>query len=83
MHEINKIKLSYQTKFWLSEIMGIENYFYQEINHQKSCSKKLNTYVTIFDYIDNILIISSLTSTKHSWETKLGEFQEDQQYFGK
>ena len=66
MHEINKIKLSDQTKFWLSEIMGIENYFYQEINQQKSCSKKLNTYVTIFDYIDNILIISSLTSTKHS-----------------
>ena len=27
MHEIDKIKLSDQTKFGLSEIMGIENYF--------------------------------------------------------
>ena len=66
MHEIDKMKLCDQTKFRLSEIMGIGNYFYQETNQQKSCSKKLNTYVTIFDYIDNILIISSLTSTKHS-----------------
>ena len=66
MHEIDKMKLSVQTKFRLSEIMGIGNYFYQETYQQKSCSKKLNTYVTIFDYIDNILIISSLTSTKHS-----------------
>ena len=66
MHEIDKMKLCDQTKFRLSEIMEIGNYFYQETNQQKSCSKKLNTYVTIFDYIDNILIISSLTSTKHS-----------------
>ena len=29
----------------------------------KSCSKKLNTYVTIFDYIDKILIILSVTSS--------------------
>ena len=63
MHEIDKIKLSDQTKFRLSEIMGIENYFYQEINQQKSCSKKLNKYVTIFDYIDKILIILSVTSS--------------------
>ena len=42
MHEIDKIKLSDQTKFRLSEIMGIENYFYQEINQQQPCSKKLN-----------------------------------------
>ena len=57
MHEIDKTKLSEKTKFRLSEIMGIENYFYQEINQQKSYSKKLNKYVTIFDYIDKILII--------------------------
>ena len=62
MHEIDKIKLSDQTKFGLSEIMEIENYFYQEINQQKSYSKKLNKYVTIFDYIDKILIILSTTS---------------------
>ena len=62
MDEIDKTKLSNQTKFRLSEIIGIENYFYQEINQRKSYSKKLNKYVTIFDYIDKILIILSATS---------------------
>ena len=42
MNEINKINLSEQTKFRLSEIIGIENYFHQEINQRKSYSKKLN-----------------------------------------
>ena len=62
MNEINKINLSEQTKFWLSEIIGIENYFHQEINQRKSCSKKLNKYVTAFDYIDKVLIVLSATS---------------------
>ena len=39
--------------------MEIENYFYQEINQQKLCSKKLNKYVAIFDYIDKILSVTS------------------------
>ena len=39
---IDKTNLSEQTKFRLSEIIGIENYFHQEINQRKSCSKKLN-----------------------------------------
>ena len=63
MHEIDKTKLSEQTKFRLSEIMGIENYFYQEINQQRSYSKKLNKYITIFDNIDKILIILSVKSS--------------------
>ena len=63
MNEINKINLSEQTKFRLSEIIGIKNYFYQEINQRKSCSKKLNKYVTTFDYIDKILIVLSATSS--------------------
>ena len=62
MDEIDKINLTNQTKFRLSEFIGIENYFYQEINQQKLYSKKLNNYVTIFDYIDKILIILSVTS---------------------
>ena len=37
---IDKTNLSEQTKFQLSEIT--ENYFHQEINQRKSCSKKLN-----------------------------------------
>ena len=59
MDEINKIKLSELTKFRLSEIIGIENYSYQEINQRKSYSKKLSKYVTTFDYIDKILIVLS------------------------
>ena len=46
LETIDKVVLSEQTKFQLSEIIGIENYFYQEINQKESCSKKLNKYVT-------------------------------------
>ena len=49
MNEINKINLSEQTKFRLSEIIRIENYFHQEINQRKSYSKKLNKHVTAFE----------------------------------
>ena len=42
LETIDKTVLSEQAKFRLSEIIGIENYFYQEINQRKSCSKKLN-----------------------------------------
>ena len=38
----DKTVLSEQTKFRLSEIIGTENYFYEEINQRKSCSKKSN-----------------------------------------
>ena len=63
MHEIYKTKLSDQTKFRLYEIKNIENYFINEINEKKSYSKKLNKYVTIFDYIDKFLIILSATAS--------------------
>ena len=63
MDEINKINLSEQTKFRLDEISRIENYFIEEINQRKSCSQKLNKYVTTFDYIDKILIVLSATSS--------------------
>ena len=46
----------------MSEIIGIKNYFYQEINERKSYIRKLNKYITIFDYIDKTLIILSATS---------------------
>ena len=62
LEAIDKTVLSEQTKFWLSEIIGIENYFYQEINQRKSCSKKLSKYVAVFDYIDQALIVLSATS---------------------
>ena len=59
---IDKTDLSEQTKFWLDEISKIENYFIEEINQRKSCSKKLNKYVAVFDYIDQALIVLSATS---------------------
>ena len=40
MNETNKINLSEQTKFRLSGIIRVENYFHQEINQRKSWSKK-------------------------------------------
>ena len=48
------------------EIKKIENYFINEINEEKSYSKKLSKYVTIFDYIDKILIVLSATSSSVS-----------------
>ena len=63
MDEIDKINLSEQTKFRLSEIIGIENYFHQEINQRKSYSQKLYKSVTAFDYIDKILIVLRATSS--------------------
>ena len=44
-------------------MIGIKNYFYNQINQRKSCSKKLNKYVTAFDYIDKVLIVLSTTSS--------------------
>ena len=62
MNETNKINLSEQTKFRLSEIIGIGSYFQQEINQRQSYSKKLSKYVTAFDYIDKVLIVLIATS---------------------
>ena len=59
---IDKTNLTNQTKFWLDEISKIENYFIEEINQRKSCSKKLSKYVAVFDYIDQVLIVLSATS---------------------
>ena len=59
MHEIDKTKLSDQTKFRLYEIKKSEYYFINEINERESYSKKLNNYVTIFDYIDKTLTVLS------------------------
>ena len=62
MHEIDKNRFSDQTKFRLYEIKKTEIFFINEINETKSCSKKLSKYVTIFDYIDKILIVLSVTT---------------------
>ena len=62
MYEIDKTKLTDQTKFKLYELKKIDNYFINEINQQKSYIKNSNRYVTIFDYIDKILIVLSATT---------------------
>ena len=62
MNGINRTNLADQTKFRLKEISKIKNYFNQEIDLRKLCSKKLCKYVTAFDYIDKILIVLSATS---------------------
>ena len=59
---IGKTNLANQTKFWLDEISKIENYFIEEINQRKSCSKKLSKCVAVFDYIDQALIVLSAAS---------------------
>ena len=59
---IGKINLTEQSKFRLSEMIGIENYFYQEINERKSYIRKLNKCVTILEYTDKILIILNAKS---------------------
>ena len=59
---IDKTNLTNQTKFRLDEISKTENYFYEEINQRKSCSKKLSKYAAVFDYNDQDLIVLSATS---------------------
>ena len=63
MHEIDQTKLTDQTKFRLYEIKKIENCFINDINQQKAYSKNLSRYVTIFDYIEKILIVLSATTS--------------------
>ena len=62
MNEIDKTKLTHQTKYRLNEITKIENYFNQKINQRKTCSKRLSKYVAAFDHIDKIYIVLSTTS---------------------
>ena len=78
MKAIDKTILSEQTKFRLTEIIEIENYFYQEINQRKSSSKKLSKYVTAFDYIDKILIVLSASTGGVSNRKKIIEYNKKQ-----
>ena len=59
---IDRTDWSEQTKFQLDEISKTENYFIEEINQRKWCSKKLSKYVAVFDYIDQVLIVLCTTS---------------------
>ena len=59
---IDKTNLTNQTRFRLDKISKIGNYFIEEINQRKWCSKKLSKYVATFDYIEKILIVLSATT---------------------
>ena len=58
---IDRTNLTEQTKIRLNKITEVENHFDEEIDQRKSCSKKLSKYVTVFDYIDKLLIALSAT----------------------
>ena len=62
VESVDRTNLTNQTKFQLDEISKIENYFIEELNQRKSCSKKLSKYVAVFYYIDQALIVLSATS---------------------
>ena len=59
---IGKKNLTEQRKLRLSEITGTEKFLYQETNERELNIKKLNKCITIFGYIDKILIILNATS---------------------
>ena len=59
---IDRTNLTEETNFRFDKIGKIKNYFHEEINQIKLCSKKLSKYVAAFDYIDNILIVLSATT---------------------
>ena len=62
MNEIDETNLTDQKKSRLNERSNIENYFNQEINQRKLCSKKISKYVAAFHSIDKVLIVLSATS---------------------
>ena len=62
MDEIDRTKLSDQTKIRLDKMKKIETYFYEQINQRNLCCKKVNKYVTAFYYIDKILTCLNATT---------------------
>ena len=59
--EIDKTKLTEQTKIRLDKRSEIENYFHTEINQKKLCSKKLSKYVAAFDCTEkkNLIVLGA------------------------
>ena len=55
--KFDKTNLTDETKYRLNQLTKIENYFNQEINQRKLCSKRLSKYVADFDYIEKVLIV--------------------------
>ena len=62
MYETDKNKLSDQTKFRLYEIKKLKIISSMRLIKQNYAAKKLNKYVTIFNYINKILVVLSATT---------------------
>ena len=56
---MNDLELTNVDKYRLNEINKIKDYFNKEINERKDIIKKLNKYIVILDYLDNIFITLS------------------------
>ena len=54
---LETITKSEQTNYRLIEIGKIKNYLNLEIQYQQSLTSKLSKYLTVFDYINNILTV--------------------------
>ena len=55
----SNLEFNDSAKFRLDEINKIENYFNLEIKERKEITKKLSTYIVVFDYADKIFITLS------------------------
>ena len=63
MNESNSIETIDRTNSTeRTTLSKLKNYFREEMNQRKACSKKLSKYVAAFDYIDKILIVLRATS---------------------
>ena len=63
MNESNSIETIDRTNSTERKTLSkLKNYFREEMNQRKACSKKLSKYVAAFDYIDKILIVLSATT---------------------
>ena len=60
--EIDKTNPTELTKIILDKITETENYFHQQINQNKLCSKTLSKYVAAFVYIGKVLTVLVATS---------------------
>ena len=60
--DLSTLSLNDQTKFRLSEINKIKDYFEFEIREREAVIKKLSKYTAALDYTDKTLIVLSLTS---------------------
>ena len=59
---LNLIPLSDQELFRLNKINEIKDYFVAEIKERELMSKRLSKYIASFDYLDQSLVVLSVTT---------------------